>query len=162
MMMLTLLMTTTMESSIENTYSVSIDITPMGAVRSQGASSLKNPKKRKTVKRYIEYKKNLKCLLLAEGIRELPDEIEAITFLMPIPDPAIGSKKIREEKLSRIGKPHQQKPDWDNLIKPIFDAGGTDDSHVWRCGEVKKLWTEFGKGKIIIILKEKYVLSSPR
>jgi len=38
-------------------------------------------------------------------------------------------------------------------------AVNKDDSHVWRCGEMKKIWTEFGKGKIIITLKEEYVLS---
>lgn len=135
-----------------------LDIEPMGAVRSNGARSLGSPR----VQKYVTYKKTLQYLLLAQGVRSLPEEIEGIDFYIPIPDPTKGSKAKREEKLSRIGKPHQQKPDWDNLAKAVIDACTKEDSHIWRCGEVRKYWTEFGKGKIIIKLNKKYVLSLSR
>ena len=141
------------------TRTIELEITPQGAVRSNGKNSMYHPTKGKRLKRYVKYKKDLAFLMKVNKIANLPGEIEGLTFMMPIPNPAVGSKKVKEEKLSRIGKPHQMKPDFDNLIKPILDASGKDDSHVWRCGEMKKIWTEFGKGKIIITLKEEYVLS---
>jgi Holliday junction resolvase RusA-like endonuclease len=42
------------------------------------------------------------------------------------------------------GKPHQQKPDKDNLEKSILDAVFDDDSKVWD-GRVSKLWGVDGK-----------------
>ena len=138
---------------------IEIDITPQGAVRSNGKGSMYHPTKGPRLKRYVKYKKDLAFLMKINKIGNLPGEIEGLTFMMPIPNPAVGSKKVREEKLSRIGNPHQMKPDFDNLIKPVLDASGKDDSHVWRCGEMKKIWTNFGNGKIIITLKEEYVLS---
>jgi Holliday junction resolvase RusA-like endonuclease len=138
---------------------IEINITPQGAVRSNGRKSMYHPTKGKRIKSYVKYKKDLAFLMKVKGISNLPDELEAITFYMPIPNPNVGSKKIKAEKLSRIGQAHKQKPDFDNLIKPILDAAGKDDSHIWRCGEIKKIWTEFGKGRIIISLKKKYVLS---
>jgi Holliday junction resolvase RusA-like endonuclease len=141
------------------TRTIELEITPQGAVRSNGKNSMYHPTKGKRLKRYVQYKKDLALLMRTQGIENLPGEIEELVFMMPIPNPQVGSKKIKAEKLSRIGNPHQMKPDFDNLIKPILDASGKDDSHVWRCGELKKIWTEFGKGKIIITLKEEYVLS---
>ena len=136
-----------------------LNITPQGAVRSNGKYSMYHATKGKRVRKYVRYKKDLALIMRSQGIEGLPDEIESMTFYLPIPNPQVGSKKIIKEKLSRIGNPHRQKPDIDNLIKPILDASGKDDSHIWRCGEVKKLWADYGKGKIIIILKKKYVLS---
>jgi len=45
------------------------------------------------------------------------------------------------------GKPHQQKPDKDNLEKSLLDAIFNDDSHIWD-GRVSKIWGE--EGRIII------------
>ncbi|MBG3071635.1 RusA family crossover junction endodeoxyribonuclease, partial [Proteus mirabilis] len=45
------------------------------------------------------------------------------------------------------GKPHQQKPDKDNLEKALLDAIFDDDSRVWD-GRVTKVWGE--RGQIII------------
>ena len=136
-----------------------LNITPQGAVRSNGKYSMYHATKGNRVRKYVRYKKDLSIVMRSQGIENLPDEIEGITFYLPIPNPEVGSKKIKAEKLSRINNPHQQKPDIDNLIKPILDASGKDDSHIWKLGEVKKIWTEFGKGRTIIRLKEKYVLS---
>ena len=140
------------------TYTIAIE--PMGAVRSNGKKSMyqkgkdgKPTANSLRIKKYVSYKTELAWLMKAQGLKKIPAEIESITFMIPIPDPSIGPKSVRLEKLSRIGQPHQLKPDFDNLIKPILDANGEDDSYVWRCGEMRKYWTEFGKGQIIITLK---------
>lgn len=148
-------MTATKDTIVE----IVLDITPQGAVRSNGKNSMYHPTKGPRLRKYVQYKKDLVALMKDANIHNMPDEIEYIYFMMPIPDPEKGSKKVRQEKLSRIGNPHKQKPDFDNLIKPILDASGKDDAHVWRCGEMQKLWTMFNEGRIIIGLKEKYVLS---
>ena len=144
---------------MEKIIEVKLNITPQGAVRSNGKNSMYHPTKGPRIKKYVQYKKDLIQLMKDNGISNMPEEIEYIYFMMPIPNPEVGSKKVKAEKLSRIGNPHKQKPDFDNLIKPILDASGKDDSHIWRCGELQKLWTDFNDGSIIIGLKEKYVLS---
>ena len=39
------------------------------------------------------------------------------------------------------GQPHTQKPDLDNLIKALFDALYSDDSHIWRFSAEKRWGT---------------------
>jgi len=46
----------------------------------------------------------------------------------------------KRKKASMCGKPHQQKPDIDNLLKALFDAVYDDDSKIWQVGGVMKLW----------------------
>ena len=65
-----------------------------------------------------------------------------LTFYIPMPKS--WSKKRRKEML---GKPHQQKPDIDNLQKFLFDSLLEDDSIIWSL-KVEKYWAE--KGKIVI------------
>ncbi|MGP0674847.1 RusA family crossover junction endodeoxyribonuclease, partial [Citrobacter freundii] len=45
------------------------------------------------------------------------------------------------------GKPHQTKPDFDNMMKALMDAIYEDDAHIWD-SRVTKLWGE--RGQIII------------
>jgi Holliday junction resolvase RusA-like endonuclease len=47
-----------------------------------------------------------------------------------------------------VGRPHQQKPDLDNLLKALVDACYQEDKGIWNYGELKKLWDY--KGSIII------------
>jgi Holliday junction resolvase RusA-like endonuclease len=42
------------------------------------------------------------------------------------------------------GKPHQQKPDKDNLEKALLDAIFEDDCRIWD-GRVSKVWGETGQ-----------------
>ena len=42
------------------------------------------------------------------------------------------------------GKPHQQKPDTDNLVKAVLDAVHTDDSGIYHF-EAMKFWGEAGE-----------------
>ncbi|EOE1598687.1 RusA family crossover junction endodeoxyribonuclease, partial [Enterobacter hormaechei] len=42
------------------------------------------------------------------------------------------------------GKPHQSKPDFDNLVKALSDAIYEDDAHIWDA-RITKLWGEVGQ-----------------
>lgn len=57
-----------------------------------------------------------------------------------IPMPASWSAKKRG--LMR-GKPHEQRPDIDNLAKAFMDALCEDDSYIWRL-YAEKLWSDEG------------------
>ncbi|MDY4380363.1 RusA family crossover junction endodeoxyribonuclease [Pectobacterium brasiliense] len=72
----------------------------------------------------------------------LPESGWHVTFVLPMP-PSWSKKKRAEMN----GKPHQQKPDKDNLEKALLDAIFDDDSRVWD-GRVSKVWGE--SGQIII------------
>ena len=100
--------------------------------------------KRPTATKYYNYKNTL--IFLAKLNRfVLQPEMELI-FEMPIPKG--GSKKQQEEYRQRLGTPHQQKPDIDNLIKGFMDAMAKEDSHVWNIS-ARKVWAKDGKIKVI-------------
>lgn len=65
-----------------------------------------------------------------------------VTFVLPMP--ASWSKKRRADL---DGKPHQAKPDIDNLQKALLDALFEDDSGVWDL-RATKVWGD--EGAIII------------
>ena len=65
-----------------------------------------------------------------------------ITFHMPMPKS--WSKK---KKAEMVGRPHQQRPDIDNLAKSLLDALYGDDSHIWNISLVKK-WAVEGSIEI--------------
>lgn len=72
----------------------------------------------------------------------VPESGAHIVFNMPMP--ASWSKK---KKAEMIGRPHQQRPDVDNLGKAIFDAVLPDDSGVWDI-RMTKVWAETGSIEI--------------
>lgn len=65
----------------------------------------------------------------------LPDVL-VLEFHMPMP--ASWSAKKRA---AHLGKPHQQKPDIDNLCKAVMDALSPDDSYVYVL-HATKYWGE--------------------
>lgn len=67
---------------------------------------------------------------------------DSIIFVLPMPKS--WSKKKKAEYDS---KPHEQKPDLDNLCKSLLDAIYEDDSHIHTLN-LKKIWGY--DGKIII------------
>lgn len=80
-------------------------------------------KKRPVVEKYYVYKDTLR--ILSKGI-DLPDTFIAV-FHMPMPKS--WSKK---KKGAMDGKPHQQKPDVDNLVKALMDCLAPEgDEKVW-------------------------------
>ncbi len=92
--------------------------------------------KRPCVLRYWEYKDKLNALL---------DDIPAsCRVIFHLPMPKSWSKKKKKEM---IGKPHQQRPDIDNLIKAVFDCICKEDSYIWHV-ESSKYWAEEGSIEI--------------
>lgn len=146
----------TKETTAQTIKHIVLEIEPMGAVRSQGKRSFKNPNKAKALARYVKYKEKLQWLMLSQGVRDLPNTLEYVIFKMPIPNPNRKgiSKKDREKYLSRIGELHLQKPDLDNMLKGLLDANGKDDSHI-ACinGPFKKVWCAHEHGSICFGIK---------
>lgn len=114
---------------------IEIDIDPVGKPRMTRRDVWK---KRPCVLKYRAYKDELR--LKTKGFK-LYDSFKIAFF---IPFPKSYSKKKRKKLL---GKPHQVKPDIDNLIKGIMDFFCKEDSYI-HCVKACKVWGE--KGKIII------------
>lgn len=119
-----------------------VEIEPMGYVRQTRADSWKD---RPVVLRYRAFRDELRLKL---GDFKLSDDF-SIVFGLPFPKSY--SKKKRAELL---GKPHQVKPDLDNLVKSFSDAvrgkGEENDSRIHHF-EARKVWDIEGFIKIINI-----------
>ena len=103
----------------------------------------KDPKKRQrpVVTRYWQWKRQINILADAEGF-VFPESGTHIIFTLQMP--RSWSKKIKEEM---IGKPHQQKPDLDNMVKGVKDSLLEEDSHIWDY-RLSKYWGTEGSIKI--------------
>lgn len=112
------------------------NVVPMGKPRMTRADKWKQ---RPEVMRYRAFCDHVRLLGVV-----MPESNSHVTFVIPMPKS--WSKKKRSEM---DGKPHQSKPDKDNLEKALMDALFTDDSHIWD-SRVTKLWGEEGQ----IIIKE--------
>ena len=112
-----------------------IEITPMGYVRRTRADAWK---KRPVVLRYYAYLDELRLKLRNF---KLGNSFE-IVFGLPFPESY--SKKKKAELLK---KPHQVKPDLDNLLKAFNDGlrgeGEDNDSRIFSFS-AKKVWSEKG------------------
>jgi Holliday junction resolvase RusA-like endonuclease len=93
--------------------------------------------KRPCVVRYRDYCDRLRATCRVAGY-ELEDVL-FVSFSLPIPK-SWGKKKAAEFE----GKPHQQKPDVDNLVKAVMDALAADDKHV-HIVHARKYWGPQGK-----------------
>lgn len=99
-------------------------------------------KKRPVVTRYFAWKDEL--VIKAEQANYSPTAELFLEFIMPLPKYILKSKKKTKEM---IGRPHQQKPDCDNLIKAFQDALLEEDSHIYFvCA--RKIWGV--KGGILV------------
>lgn len=85
-------------------------------------------KRRPCVLRYFAFRDQVR----AHGV-ELPLAAR-IVFHVPMPRSWSATKRAR-----MAGKPHDSKPDIDNLVKGLLDAVLLDDKKVWRL-DVTKLW----------------------
>ena len=139
----------------ENVESEIIDVTPMGAVRMTKSDTWKldpnhaDPRKRQrdAVRRYFEYKNKVvsSCNECGYCLGETLD----IIFYLPMPNS--WSKKKKE---AHQFKPHQSRPDIDNLLKAFMDALKKEDSDVWKVTAEKRYsYTGF-----IVIKKENIVV----
>jgi Holliday junction resolvase RusA-like endonuclease len=68
-----------------------------------------------------------------------PGDTLDVTFRFAMPASWSGKKRREMD-----GKPHQQKPDTDNLVKALCDCLLDDDSHVWDV-RARKVWGVFGE-----------------
>ena len=93
----------------------------------------------KAVSRYFAFRNELKYLAYINHLEEIPGTLEAITFSIPMP--ASWSNKKRE---SMKGKPHQQTPDLDNLLKAFLDGLCSQDNYIHCIGRLEKVWAEQG------------------
>lgn len=90
-------------------------------------------KKRPAVLRYWTF-----CDELRLKYKKKVEPTLSLKFYLPMPKS--WSKK---KQIEMLGKPHQAKPDIDNLIKSFLDALCEDDSYVYRIrGE--KYWADEG------------------
>lgn len=98
-----------------------------------------DPKKRQRVcvQKYFQFKKDFKRLCDLNKW-ELKSEIK-LKFILPVSDSWSNKKKN-----DMINKPHQQRPDLDNLVKAICDSFGVDDGFVSKI-EAEKYWGEKGE-----------------
>jgi Holliday junction resolvase RusA-like endonuclease len=87
-------------------------------------------KKRDCVEKYWLYKDHVRQNI---NSYDIPEAYHLI-FLLEMP-----KSWSQKKKSEMLGKPHQQKPDKDNLEKGFLDAVFDEDSHVWD-GRVTKLW----------------------
>lgn len=62
----------------------------------------------------------------------------SVTFVLPMPKSWSAKKRQAMD-----GKPHQQKPDIDNLLKALLDALFDDDSRIWNISATK-IWGQAG------------------
>ena len=90
-------------------------------------------KKRPCVMRYWEYKDELNKIA-----KEIDYQLkDTLNIIYMIPFPESYPKNKREELFFR---PHQLKPDIDNLTKAFLDCLTKDDSNVWSINETK-IWS---------------------
>lgn len=137
-----------------NTTIKVLNITPKPQPR-ENRSDIWNP--RPNVITFRQYKDQLREELYRVGFK-LTNELPDITFVFPVPEKA--TKKWLKQNL---GKPHEQRPDLDNLIKGFIDCifnkesyfyeftELTNDSQIHTYGKLNKIWGETGQ----IIIKEK-------
>ena len=92
---------------------------------------------RPIIDRYWAFKDQL--VLLAKQQNFILGDRYGVTFFIPMPDS--WSKKKKEDM---IGKPHQNKPDLDNICKACQDCLKTNDATVYEI-EASKLWWDEGK-----------------
>lgn len=93
------------------------------------------------VLRYRAYKDELR--LKANLAKYVPGDTLTVLFYLPMP-PSWSAKKRQEMAF----KPHQQKPDADNLVKGFLDTLLPDsDCHVYEI-HARKQWAE--EGKIVV------------
>ena len=123
-----------------------VKVIPVPAPRMTRAdrwTDVEKNKGRPAVLRYFKYRDVLsKAWEEQEGEATFPEQVN-LKFLMPIPK-SWSNKKKKE----MLGKPHQQKPDIDNLSKAVMDALAKEDKGVFSL-KATKYWAEEGSVEIL-------------
>ena len=109
------------------------NVVPVAAPRMTHADRWK---RRPCVVKYFEYRDQVRNQAQAMGVTL--SERFSVQFYLPMP--RSWSKRKRQD---HDGKPHQVKPDADNLAKGFFDCFG-EDKHVWSV-QITKTWHDIGR-----------------
>jgi len=117
---------------------IAFGITPVAKPRMVRSDSWKQ---RPCVVKYWQFKQELNYMAQDKGYK-LGDTLD-IVFRIPMPKS--WSKKKKKEM---FGKPHKQKPDWDNLAKAFMDCLLDDDSAVYKA-KVAKYWADVGRIEVL-------------
>ncbi len=113
---------------------ISFPVDPIGKPRMTQKDQWK---KRDATDRYWELKRQMKQI--AEGANfTMPESHIHIVCYMPMP---YSWPKKKKEEMN--GRPHQQKPDADNILKGIQDALCKEDSYIWDV-RISKYWSYKG------------------
>jgi len=99
-------------------------------------------KKRKVTDRYWAFKDALNAR--ADELGYVPGDILSIRFYIRIPKSWSKKRALEAE-----GKPHQSKPDLDNLIKAFKDSLLKEDSHVYEYHFMGKYWSKEPRIEVI-------------
>lgn len=91
-------------------------------------------KKRPAVLRYWAYKDEL-VKQAKELNYTIPDVLENVTFQIEMPASWSQKKRVLMD-----GKPHQQTPDLDNLIKSFLDCLASEDKQIHTFKNISKVW----------------------
>lgn len=105
-------------------------------------------KRKRLLEKYNDYKKRL-VQVAKQANFNLPNSGAHIIFHIPV-----SRSWPKYKKKAYHDKPHEHKPDWDNLAKAFQEPLLKQDSTVWNC-EVSKFWTNSEEGWIDIHIKGK-------
>ena len=109
-----------------------IHVDPMGAPRQTQRDRWA---KRPVVLRYHAYKDTIR-----EHTAHLVEAC-SLSMVFEIQPPKSWSQK---KTAQMIGKPHQQKPDIDNLVKAVLDSMHQEDKHIHTV-TARKVWGSVGR-----------------
>lgn len=109
---------------------ITLPVTPVPKPRMTRADKWS---KRPAVEKYWSFKDKL-CLAANLAGFELGESFRVV-FQIPMPD---GWSRTKRQRM--VGKPHQVRPDTDNLTKAVMDSLLPDgDARVWHV-DAKKVW----------------------
>lgn len=108
---------------------IELDVEPISAPR-QTRRDIWRPSPH--VIRYRAFRDKVRAQLRAR-LNAFPCEVD-LTFIIAMPKSWSAKKHER-----MVGRPHQQKPDIDNLVKALLDSAMDEDEAVWNVS-ARKLW----------------------
>lgn len=118
------------------------DVVPMGKPRMTQRDKWQ---KRPAVVRYHAFCDRLRAEAERLGFTP-PDAGMYLRFWLPMP-----RSWSRKKKRAMIGRPHQQKPDRDNIEKGFLDALMDEDCRIWHIAGSEKRWHLHGAIEVTIM-----------
>lgn len=103
-------------------------------------------KRKRRLEKYNAYKEKLIDEALDRQFA-IPEDGFDITFCIPVP---AGRHWKLSKKAEMDHRPHQFKPDIDNLLKAFMDALKKKDQRIWQINGMRKVWINQTYGYIDI------------